>query len=82
MQCRVEDADLAEEGGDQEGGAGGVGGGGQQVRHPGGEGEHRCGDEVEEDVLPVQADQLYLHPNHGVVALLRPGLCRGLFIVN
>ena len=67
---------------DQQRGAGGVGGGGQQVRHPGGEGEHRGGDEVEEDVLPVQADQLYLHPNHGVVALLRPGLCRGLFIVN
>ena len=81
-QSGGEDPHLAEEHGDQQRGAGGVGGGGQQVRHPGGEGEHRGGDEVEEDVLPVQADQLYLHPNHGVVALLRPGLCRGLFIIN
>ena len=49
-----EDADLAEEGGDQEGGAGGVGGGRQQVRHPGGRREHRGRDEVDVDVLTEQ----------------------------
>ena len=61
---RGEDADLAEEGGDQEGGAGGVGGGGQQVRHPGGDREHCGGDEVEGDVLTILAHQLYLEPPH------------------
>ena len=54
LEGRVEDADLAEEGGDQEGGAGGVGGGGQQVRHPGGRREHRGRDEVDVDVLTEQ----------------------------
>ena len=49
-----EDADLAEEGGDQEGGAGGVGGGRQQVRHPGARREHRGRDEVDVDVLTEQ----------------------------
>ena len=54
LEGRVEDADLAEEGGDQEGGAGGVGGGGQQVRHPRGRREHRGRDEVDVDVLTEQ----------------------------
>ena len=66
LDGRGEDADLAEEHGDQEGGASGVGGGGQQVGDPGGEGEHRGGDEVDEDVLPVPAHQLHLEPHHGV----------------
>ena len=56
---RGEDANLAEEGGDQERGAGWVGGGGQQVRHPGGHREHCGGDEVEKDVLTRPADQFY-----------------------
>ena len=73
LEGRVEDADLAEEGGDQEGGAGGVGGGRQQVRHPGGHGEHRGGDEVEGDVFTVLAHQLYLEPHHGEPASVRPG---------
>ena len=42
-----EDPHLAEEHGDQEGGAGRVGGWGQQVGHPGGGGEHCGGDEVD-----------------------------------
>ena len=54
LEGRVEDADLAEEGGDQEGGAGGVGGGRQQVRHPGARREHRGRDEVDVDVLTEQ----------------------------
>ena len=64
LEGRVEDADLAEEGGDQEGGAGGVGGGRQQVRHPGGRREHRGRDEVDVDVLTEQ-----VHTDRDAVSL-------------
>ena len=47
---------LAEEHGDQEGGAGGVGGGGQQEGDPGGGGEHRGRQEVDVDILAGPVD--------------------------
>ena len=69
-----EDADLAEEHRDQQRGAGGVGGGGQEVRDPGGQREHRGGDEVDKEVLPVAADHVNLDSHDGVVTIMVPGL--------
>ena len=59
-----EDPNLAEEHCDQQGGAGRVGCGGQQMGHPGGHCEHGCGHEVDEEVLPVPTDQVYMQAYH------------------
>ena len=58
-------ADLTEEYGDQERGAGGVGGGRQEVGEPGGHREHRGGEEVVVDVLHILTLQLYLDTGNG-----------------
>ena len=59
-----EDADLAEEHRDQQGGAGGVGGGGQEVRDPGGQREHRGGDKVVVNILLVFTNKLNLETHY------------------
>ena len=74
---------LAEKNGDKKRGARGVGGGREEEREPGGEGEHRGGDEVDEDVLPVPADQLHLEPHHGVpLRGAAPRLLHGLLALQ
>ena len=79
LYCWGEDANLAKEHGYQERGAGRVGGGGQQVRHPGGGREYGGGNEVEEDVLPVQADQINAETHNRVPSSSGPWWDSGFF---
>ena len=74
LDSSSEDAHLTEEHCHQQRCPGRVGGGGQQVGDPGGHSEHAGGDEVDKDVLPVAAHQLYLDPHHRVGGLwIAPG---------
>ena len=60
----IEQSDLTEKYGDQQGGAGGVGGGRQQEGDPGGDCEHGGGQVVHPHVLRVQVRQCNLQSNH------------------
>ena len=66
LDSSSEDSHLTEKDSHQKRCPGRVGGGGQEVGHPGGDGEHAGGDEVDKDVLPVAAHQVYLDAHQRV----------------
>ena len=66
---RPEHSDLAEEHGDEEGGAGGVVGGGQDEGYPGGDGEQGGRYEVGEHEVTMLASQIYVKTNDWVFML-------------
>ena len=61
----IEQPDLTQKNGDQQGGAGGVGGGRQEEGDPGGDCEHGGGQVVHPHVLRVQVRQCHFQSNHG-----------------
>ena len=72
----IEDPYLAEEDGDEEGGAGGVGGRRDQEGEPGGDGEHGGGQEVDQDGLIRLMDQRHPDPCYReILPLGLPSLC-------